>query len=317
GGDRVIGEEKLVPKRRFEEFKLDWKQKRFGDYFNIASGYAFKKSDYSFKGIPIINGESIQNGKIKTDNLNYLPEKFFEGYNNFLVKTDDIVIGLNRPIINNKLKISLIPKHLNDSMLYQRAGKIIKINKMHTYFAYQMLEKEILKYVKEESVGSDQPFISTTELMDFYLQLPENNREQQKIGAFFKVLDERIANQERKIAKVKALKAAYLTEMFPQEGETVPKRRFKGFEREWDIYLLKDLIEYEFKGKTNTNISGSKKTYLENEYLNGGKKSSVNVEADTEEEDVIILWDGSNAGTVYHGFKGALGSTLKSYKPKY
>src|SRR5699024_9280039 len=44
-------------------------------------------------------------------------------------------------------------------------------------------------------------------------------------------------------AKVKALKEAYLTEMFPQEGETVPKRRFKGFEGEWIIKSLGQVVK--------------------------------------------------------------------------
>lgn len=34
-------------------------------------------------------------------------------------------------------------------------------------------------------------------------------------------------------------------EMFPQEGETVPKRRFKGFEEEWGIDLLGNFLAYE------------------------------------------------------------------------
>ncbi len=246
-------EKKLVPKRRFDKFKLDWEQKRFGDYFNIVSGYAFKKSDYVLSGIPIINGESIQNGELKTDNLNYLPESFYEEYNSFLVNANDIVIGLNRPIINNKLKISLIPKELNNSLLYQRAGKIINLKNLHNYFSYQLLEKEVLKFVKEESVGSDQPFISTTDLLKSKLSLPNNENEQQKIGKFFKIIDERIANQERKIAKVKALKSAYLTEMFPQEGEVVPKRRFKGFEGEWKTIELGSI------GTTFSGLSGKTK----------------------------------------------------------
>src|SRR5690625_3636162 len=79
------------------------------------------------------------------------------------------------------------------------------------------------------------------------------NLEQQKIGKFFKVIDERIANQERKIAKVKALKSAYLTEMFPQEGETVPRRRFKGFEGEWRITYLGSI------GGTFSGLSGKTK----------------------------------------------------------
>lgn len=38
--------------------------------------------------------------------------------------------------------------------------------------------------------------------------------EQQKIGSFFRKLDERIAMQEAKVMKLKATKKAYLEEMF-------------------------------------------------------------------------------------------------------
>src|SRR5699024_10733803 len=60
--------------------------------------------------------------------------------------------------------------------------------------------------------------------------------------------------QERKIAKVKALKSAYLNEMFPQEGETVPKRRFKGFEGEWKKKRLNELGEILTGSTPSTNI---------------------------------------------------------------
>lgn len=36
-------------------------------------------------------------------------------------------------------------------------------------------------------------------------------------------------------------------------------------------------------------------------------------EQNVSEEDILILWDGSKAGTIYKGFKGSLGSTLKAY----
>src|SRR5690625_2462717 len=98
------------------------------------------------------------------------------------------------------------------------------------------------------------------------------NLEQQKIGEFFKVLDQRIVNQERKIAKVKALKTAYLTEMFPQELETVPKRRFKGFKRDWKESGLLELIEsiVDFRGRTpkKLGLDWSKDGYLALSALN-------------------------------------------------
>ena len=62
---------------------------------------------------------------------------------------------------------------------------------------------------------------------------------------------------------------------------------------------------------------GDESVYLETEYLNGGKVSYVNSPTNVDIDDVLILWDGSQAGTVYHGVSGALGSTLKAYKPKY
>src|SRR5699024_2334957 len=97
-------------------------------------------------------------------------------------------------------------------------------------------QKELIKRAQ----GSSVVHLYNDDLKEVLIFYP-TIKEQQKIGEFFKVLDERIANQERKISKVKALKEAYLTEMFPQEGETVPKRRFKGFQEEWEKMKIKDI----------------------------------------------------------------------------
>lgn len=51
-----------------------------------------------------------------------------------------------------------------------------------------------------------------------------------------------IALQQRKIDKTKTLKSAYLAEMFPAEGERVPKRRFEGFVDEWEVKKLADVV---------------------------------------------------------------------------
>src|SRR5699024_5331375 len=49
---------------------------------------------------------------------------------------------------------------------------------------------------------------------------------------------------QRKIDKIKALKSAYLAEMFPAEGECVPKRRFEGFTEEWEEWKLGEVAEF-------------------------------------------------------------------------
>ena len=97
---------------------------------------------------------------------------------------------------------------------------------------------------------------------------------------------------------------------------SVPKIRFKGFTDDWEERKLGEVVEGEIKGKAKANMQGNRSIYLETEYLNGGETTFVDSDADVEEDDILILWDGSQAGTVYHGFFGALGSTLKAYRPK-
>ena len=96
-----------------------------------------------------------------------------------------------------------------------------------------------------------------------------------------------------------------------------PEIRFGEFADAWEQRKLGEIVKTELKGKAKAEMSGSDSVYLDANYLNGGEKFYVDSPSDVEEDDVLILWDGSQAGTVYHGFKGALGSTLKAYKPKY
>ena len=107
-----------------------------------------------------------------------------------------------------------------------------------------------------------------------------------------------------------------LQKMFPKKGERIPEIRFPEFTDEWEEKKLGEVVEREIKGKAKANMQGTKSIYLETEYLNGGETTFVDSDADIEEDDILILWDGSQAGTVYHGFFGALGSTLKAYRPK-
>ena len=95
-----------------------------------------------------------------------------------------------------------------------------------------------------------------------------------------------------------------------------PELRFQGFTDDWEQRKLGEVVEGEIKGKAKANMQGNRSIYLETEYLNGGETTFVDSDADVEEDDILILWDGSQAGTVYHGFFGALGSTLKAYRPK-
>ena len=93
---------------------------------------------------------------------------------------------------------------------------------------------------KDESTGV--PSLSKAAINEIDVLTPKTI-EQKVIGTFFYNLDHLITLHQRKVKKIKALKSAYLSEMFPAEGECRPKRRFAGFTEDWEQRKLGDITE--------------------------------------------------------------------------
>lgn len=85
--------------------------------------------------------------------------------------------------------------------------------------------------VAQESTGV--PQLTTAKLQEYSIAIPKNFKEEDSIGCFFTSLDSLSSVSNSYIASLKKLKSASLVAMFPQQGETTPKVRFKGFEGEW------------------------------------------------------------------------------------
>ena len=248
-----MGSKNNEPSIRFIGFNDNWEQRKFGDLYKVSSGYAFKYQDYCDNGVCLINGESIQHGKIEESNINYLPEDFLNQYSNLVLKENDIVLGLNRPITNGNLKISKIPREFNDSLLYQRAGKINYVVNIDNDFSFVLLSQEILKHTLKEAVGSDQPFISTSKLNNWKMIIPKEEEERKKIGYYFSTLDNLITLHQRKCDNLEIFKKTLLDKLFPKNKETKPLYRFNGFLDDWEQRKLRDM------GDTFTGLSGKTK----------------------------------------------------------
>ncbi|MCV3193336.1 restriction endonuclease subunit S [Enterococcus faecium] len=85
--------------------------------------------------------------------------------------------------------------------------------------------------------------ISFSEFGDLKLFFPKNIEEQQKIGAFFKQLDDTIALHQRKLDLLKETKKGFLQKMFPKNGAKVPEIRFPGFTEDWEARKLIDYLD--------------------------------------------------------------------------
>jgi len=74
-----------------------------------------------------------------------------------------------------------------------------------------------------------------------------NSGEQQKIASCLSSLDEVIEAHSKKLELLKDHKKGLMQNLFPQDGEKVPKLRFKEFENseEWETKKIEDVLDYE------------------------------------------------------------------------
>lgn len=227
--------ERRTPQRRFREFRNspDWEKRKLGELLSYEqpTKYIVKSTNYDNSFIiPVLTaGQSFILGYTNETNGVKVAHK-----QKPVIIFDDFTTGLHYVDFSFKIKSS--------------AMKILDLKSEEDdfYFVYNTL-----KNIKYTPKGHERHWISKFSKFDVFV--PKHN-EQQKIGSFFKKLDDTIALHQRKLDKLKRLKAAYLEEMFPKEGETIPKRRFAGFSGEWEQLKLGE----------NTNIlaGGTPKTFI-------------------------------------------------------
>ena len=117
-------------------------------------------------------------------------------------------------------------------------------------FIFQLLTKMKLNgYWTRFSTGSTFESINSDNIKNAQIMIP-NLKEQEKIGNTFSSIDSLITLHQRKLDKLKRVKSAYLTELFPAEGEREPKRRFPGFTGAWEQRKLGEILSDLYNGQT-------------------------------------------------------------------
>ena len=226
-----------VPKLRFKEFSDEWEEIK--EEIKILSGNAYPLESYNLEGILLVQGLNIYPGKLIIENPIYI-SKDFNNFKHIDINNGDILLGLNRPIINNELKVCLFEN--DKAYLYQRAG-ILQFNrsKINTRFLYQYLRSKFFKRkLEKELVGSDQPYIKS-DLFKIIKILSGKFTEQEKIANFLFSIDKKISLTEEKLKLFREYKKGVMQKIFSQE------LRFKDSNDndypEWEEKKLEEVAE--------------------------------------------------------------------------
>ena len=130
----------------------------------------------------------------------------------------------------------------------------IRPNDTNPIYLYHLLHTEgFKKFASYIGTGLKVFGITFPNLAKYEIKMP-TLPEQTAIGNFFRTLDNAVTLCERKADGLKQLKKAYLQQMFPQDGEAVPRVRFAGFSGDWGKVKLGEVAGIISGGTPDTAI---------------------------------------------------------------
>lgn len=223
----------MEPKIRLKGFSGEWKETSLGKLStNYKYGINAAATPYDGANKYLRITDIDENTRVfSQDNLTS-PGTDLSSCNEYLLEDGDIAVARTGASVGKSYIY-----HPSDGKVYF-AGFLIRArlneNVDKDCVFYNTLTDKYAKYIRLVSQRSGQPGVNVEELKGYTLNLPCDKNEQKALGAYFQHLDSLIQSTAKKIESLKQVKAASLQAMFPQEGETVPRVRFKGFEEEWE-----------------------------------------------------------------------------------
>lgn len=220
----------MEPKIRFKGFEGEWKEEPLKTFFTKVTKKNTKMQYSAVLTNSAEHGIIDQRDYFDFDvaNSNNIGGYYIVEPNDFVYNPRVSVTAPVGPINRNRLGYAGVM-----SPLYL-VFKIDGINKDYLCNYYKTNKwHQFMRLSGNCGARFDRLSISDEQFVTMPIPHPSNLKEQQVICKHLDTLDSQISASTSRLASLKQMKAASLQAMFPQEGETVPKIRFKGFEGEW------------------------------------------------------------------------------------
>ncbi|HBC4263825.1 TPA: restriction endonuclease subunit S [Enterococcus faecalis] len=274
---------KKDPELRFKGFTDEWEERKLGDLGSVAMNKRIFKEQTSDVGdIPF-----YKIGTFGGTPDAFISRDIFEEYKSKYQypEVGDILISASGSI--------------GRTVVYQGYDEYFQDSNIVWLKHDQQLDNSFLKQfysiVKWQGLeGSTIKRLYNKNILETKITLP-SPEEQQKIGSFFKQLDNTITLHQRKLDLLKEQKKGYLQKMFPKNGAKVPELRFAGFADDWEERKLGDITKIS-TGKLDANAMVENGKY--DFYTSGIKKYRIDVAA-FEGPSITIAGNGATVGYMH------------------
>ena len=289
--------ENKQPEIRFPGFTDDWEQRKLGELGTVAMNKRIFKEETSERGdIPF-----YKIGTFGSAPDAFISKKLFDEYRSKYPYPEegDLLISASGSI-GRIVEYTGADEYFQDSNIVwlKHDNRLINsfLKQFYSIVKWQGLEGSTIKRLYNKNI------------LETKIDLPDPI-EQQKIGSFFKQLDDTIALHQQELATLKQTKQGFLQKMFPKEGAKVPEVRFPGFTDDWEQRKLGENTELITKGTTPKDKSGHGEiNFVKVENLTNGKIAPVQKITETEHEGYLTR-SRLKKGDILFSIAGTLGRT--------
>lgn len=239
---------KLLPELRFPEFanEGEWEKDRLDNLFDLQDGYPFSSFDFTKDrndSKQVIRITDINNQNRNKEKV-YVTEAKIQDLDiqECKVSKGDLLLSLT-----GAAGFNFFIWNAGEAYINQRTMKLSAKKKENEALTILL---EPLIYAKINALGTGQNNnLSKDALKGIEFRFPKPP-EQKKIASCLSSLDEEIAAHSKRLELLGDHKKALIQNLFPQQGEFVPKYRFPDFKKEdnWKKEKLGD-VAIILKGK--------------------------------------------------------------------
>lgn len=227
----------LVPRLRFPEFRDvgRWGFRKLENVCEVNPSNSTLPESFVYIDLESVEaGQLIKKKKILREGAPSRAQR--------ILKNGDVIFQIVRPYQKN----NLFCEFGNDEKYVASTGYAQLRAFDSEGFLYQVVHTDdFVARVLSKCTGSNYPAINSSDLAKVRLAIPAPD-EQEKIADCLSSLDALIAAQADKIDALKTHKKGLMQQLFPREGETVPRLRFPEFRDagEWAQKSLTKLFDF-------------------------------------------------------------------------
>ncbi len=157
------------------EVPAHWRVGKAGYHLKVLSGYAFPSAGFSHDSsdCKLLRGVNVGVNEIKWEDVVYWTYKNGDGLSLFELKPGDLVIGMDRPLIKNGLRVARLTEADVPCLLLQRVAAIKSFTGiLSEYFQYFLSSQMFVAHFSPETTGVSVPHISPEQINGFKLSFP-------------------------------------------------------------------------------------------------------------------------------------------------